>query len=123
MEEPLLILDSYGLEFAIPSRNDPRWTSFCSDIQRKESVRVFFTPLIPFGKDSNEEEHRDDYTIPQKVHYHSNWKRDQDAVHWIKLSRAQDQGLRFWQTKSHAIIVHNPMPADCIYRGNLSERV
>ena len=33
------ILDSCGLEFAIPSRNDPRWTSFCSDIQRKESVR------------------------------------------------------------------------------------
>ena len=59
---------------------------------------------------------RNDNTIPQKVHYHSYWKRDQDAVHWIKLSRAQDQGLRFWQTKSHAIIVHNPVPADCIYK-------
>ena len=23
--------------------------------------------------------------------------------------------MRFWKTKSHAIIVHNPVPADCIY--------
>ena len=30
-------------------------------------------------EDSDEEEPRDDYTIPQKVHYHSNWKRNQDA--------------------------------------------
>ena len=29
---------------------------------------VFFTPLNPFGGDSDEEEPRDDYTIPQKVH-------------------------------------------------------
>ena len=33
-----------------------------------------------------------------------------------KLSRAQDQGFRFWQTKSSAIIVHNPVPANCIYK-------
>ena len=32
---------------------------------------IFFTPLNPFGGDSDEEEPRDDYTIPQKVHYHS----------------------------------------------------
>ena len=58
----------------------------------------------------------DDYTIPQKVHYHSHWKRNQDAVNWEKLSRAQDQGLPFGQTKSHAIIVHDPVPAECIYK-------
>ena len=68
------------------------------------------------GRDSDEEEHRDNYKILHKVHYHSNWKRNQDADHWVKLSRAQDQGLQFWQTKSHAIIVHSPVPADCIKR-------
>ena len=26
---------------------------------------------------------------------------NQDAVYWIKLSRARDQGLQFWQTRSH----------------------
>ena len=43
---------------------------------------------------------------------------DQDAVYWIKLSRAQDQGLRFWKTKSIAIIVHHLVPGDCTYRVN-----
>ena len=33
-----------------------------------------------------------------------------------KLSRAQYQGLQFWQTKSHAIIAHSPVRADCIFR-------
>ena len=38
---------------------------------------VFFTPLNPSGG----EEPRDDYTVLQKVHYHSHWKRDQYAVY------------------------------------------
>ena len=50
------------------------------------------------------------------MHYHSQWKRYQDAVYWIKFPRAQDQGLQFWPTKSFAIIVHSPVPAECIYR-------
>ena len=50
------------------------------------------------------------------MHCHSNWKRNQDAVYWVKLSRAQDQGLPSWQTKSHATIVHNPVLADCIFK-------
>ena len=73
---------------------------------------IFFTPLNPFGGDSDEEEPLDDYTISQKVHYHSHWKHN----HWIKLSWAQDQGLQFRQTQSHAIIVHSPVPAGGIYR-------
>ena len=63
----------------------------------------------------DEEEPRDDYTVPREVH-------DQDAVYWITLSRAQDQGLRFWQTKSKAIIVHNLVPTDCIFLSSFSER-
>ena len=49
-----------------------------------------------------------------RVHYHSNWKHTQDAAYWFKLSRAQDQELRYWQTKSNATIVHNSVLADCI---------
>ena len=55
------------------------------------------------------------YTVPQKVHNTTHWKHNQDAVHWIKLSRAQDQGVQFWQTKSFAIITHDIVPGDCIY--------
>ena len=64
---------------------------------------------------SDEEEPRDDDTIPQKVHNHNHWKRNQDAVHWVELSRAQDQGLQFWQTESYAIIERSPVLADCTY--------
>ena len=48
------------------------------------------------------------------MHYHSHWKRNQDAFNWVNLSRTQDQGLPFWQAQSHAIIVHDPVPAECI---------
>ena len=41
---------------------------------------------------------------------------NQDAVYGIKLSRAQDQGLQFWQTKSFAIITPDIVPGDCIHR-------
>ena len=49
---------------------------------------MFFTPLDPFGDNSDEEEPRDDITIHQQVRFHSNWKRHQEAVYWVKLSRA-----------------------------------
>ena len=67
-------------------------------------------------KISDEEEPSDDLSVPRKMHYHSNWKHYQDTVSWIKMSRAQDQGLQFWQTKSTAILVHDHVLADCIYR-------
>ena len=82
----------------------------------KARQTVFFTPLNLFGENPDVEEPHDDYTVPQKDHYHSHWKRNQDAVCWIKLSRAQDLGLRFWQTKSFAIITHNSVPGDSIFR-------
>ena len=34
----------------------------------------------------------------------------------FKLSGAQDHGLRFWQTKSFAIITYATVPVDCIDR-------
>ena len=83
---------------------------------KENDKAVFFTPLNPFGNDPDEEKSHNDYTVPQKVHYKTNWKHNQDAVLWITLSRAQDQGLRFWQTKSFAIVTYATVPGDCIDR-------
>ena len=69
--------------------------------------------LKPFG-DHPDEELSDDLPKPRKVHYHSTWKNTQDAAYWINFVRAQDKGLRFWQTRSQAEIVHNSVPTDCI---------
>ena len=59
---------------------------------------VFFTPLNPFGNDPDEDALMV-VTVPQKVPYKNRRKRNQDAACWIKLKRAQDQGLQFLQTK------------------------
>ena len=41
---------------------------------------------LSHGKQSSlhlpDEELHDDYAVRQKVHYHSHWKRNQDAVYW-----------------------------------------
>ena len=52
----------------------------------------------------------------EKVHCHSYWRNDQNAVYWVELSRAQDLRLQFGETKSNAIIVHQPVPYPCIDR-------
>ena len=76
---------------------------------------VFFTPLNAFGNNPDEEKHHDDLRIPQNIHYKTYGKHNQDAVHWIKLSTAQDLGLQFVQTKSFAIITPD-IVGDCIRR-------
>ncbi len=75
-----------------------------------------FSPLNPLESDDEEEEYLDNMKIPRKFHYCSKWKHDQDAVYWVKLEEAQDLGLRFWQTKSNAIIVYEKVPPDCIFK-------
>ena len=77
---------------------------------------IFFTPPNPFGYNPAEEEPSDDLSKPRKIHNHSKWINTQDAVYWVNLARAQNKGLRFWQTRSNAVIVHNSVPADCIYK-------
>ena len=50
--------------------------------ESNERHTIFFTLLNPLGEKSDEEAPGDDLSIPRKVHYHSNWKHDQDAVYW-----------------------------------------
>ena len=83
--------------------------------QKKEDKPPFYTTQ-PFRERRRRRSSSWRPVSPKKCSYYSNWKHDQDVVYWVKLSRVQDQGLRFWQTKSHAIIVHNPLPPDCIFK-------
>ena len=39
-----------------------------------------------------------------------------NVVYLVRLKKAQDQGLHFWQTKTFAIITHATVPGDCIDR-------
>ena len=75
---------------------------------------VFF-PLV----DTMDENHKDPDTIdlnePRHAQYmHKAWKRHQNAVHWVDINLALRKGLKFYQTRSNAIILHETLPAYCI---------
>ena len=56
-----------------------------------------------------------DLSVPRRAQYlHNAWKRHQDAVLWVDINLAIKKGLKFYQTRSNAIILHETLPAYCI---------
>ena len=52
---------------------------------------------------------------PRHAQYmHKTWKRHQNAVYWVDINLAIRKGLKFYQTRSNAIILHETLPAYCI---------
>ena len=45
---------------------------------------------------------------------HKAWKRHQNTVYWVDINLALKKGLKFYQTRSNAIILHDTLPAFCI---------
>ena len=75
---------------------------------------VFCLPVDPVDK-----EHKDPDTIdlnaPRHAQYmHKAWKKHQNAVYWVDINLAQRKGLKIYQTRSNAIILHDTLPAHCI---------
>ena len=75
---------------------------------------VFFLSVDPMDKN-----HKDpdtiDLSVPSHAQYmHKAWKRHQDAVYWVDIDLAIQEGLTFYQTRSNAIILHETLPAYCI---------
>ena len=75
---------------------------------------VFFLPVDPMDK-----EHKDPDTIDlnaPRLAWCKNkaWKKHQDTVHWVDINLALKKGLKFYQTRSIAIILHETLPAYCI---------
>ena len=46
--------------------------------------------------------------------YKNTWKHFQDTVFGCNLKLAQQRGLRFYQTRSNAVILHDTLPAEFI---------
>ena len=75
---------------------------------------VFFLPVDPMDK-----EHKDPDTIdleaPRLAQYmHKAWKKHQNTVYWVNINFALKKGLKIYQTRSNAIILHETLPAYCI---------
>ena len=59
-----------------------------------------------------------DLSKARKEHYKSKWATIKDAIYWMNLRKAQDKGLKNWQTRSHAMILNDSVPADSIEHRN-----
>ena len=75
---------------------------------------VFSLPVDPMDK-----QHKDPETIdleaPRHAQYiHKAWKKHQNTVYWVDINLALKKGLKFYQTRSNAIILHETLPAYCI---------
>ena len=75
---------------------------------------VFFTPVDPMNK-----EHKDPDTVDLKAprlarYLQTACKKHQNMVYWVDIKLAQKKGLKFYQTRSNAIILYNTLPAYCI---------
>ena len=79
----------------------------------RERQTVFFTAVNPMHK-----KHKDpqelDLTKPRLASYKRKWRRHQDTVYWVEKQLAQRKGLKFYQTRSNAIILYDTLPAYCI---------
>ena len=67
---------------------------------------VFFLPVDPMDKN-----HKDPDTIdlnaPRHAQYmHEAWMRHQNIVNWVDINLALRKGLKFYHTRSNAIILH-----------------
>ena len=49
------------------------------------------------------------------------WKKHQNTVYWVDIRLAQKKGLKFYQTRSNAIILYNTLPPYCIPKSIMME--
>ena len=53
-------------------------------------------------------------TKPRLASYKQKWKVHQDTVYWVDIQLAQRKGLKFYQTRSNAVLLCDTLPAYCI---------
>ena len=120
LQDNVLILDNffeyiYHIRCAISlhSITNSRLTAGGQNSSRERQT-VFFTAVNPMHKN-----HKDPYDIdleaPRLAWYkQTKWRKHQDTVYWVDTQLAQQKRLKFYQTRSNAIILHDTLPAYCI---------
>ena len=66
---------------------------------------VFFTKVNPMEDENEKEETSCDLTKARIVPYNNTWKLHQHTEDGCNLKLAQEKGLLFYQTRSHAIFL------------------
>ena len=75
---------------------------------------VLFTPVDPMNKEQKYPDTIDLKAPPLARYMHKAWKKHQNTVYWVDINFALKKGLKFDQTRSNAIILHETLPAYCI---------
>ena len=79
----------------------------------RDRQTVFFTAVNPMHKN-----HQDpielDLTKPRLASYKQKWKVHHDTVYGVDIQLAQRKELKFYQTRSNAVILYKILPAYCI---------
>ena len=78
----------------------------------RDRQTVFFTAVNPMHKNHKDPQELD-LTKPRLASYKQEWKVHQDTVYWVDFQFAQRKGLKFYQTRSNEIILHETLPAYC----------
>ena len=75
---------------------------------------VFFLLVDPSDR-SHKDLDEIDLNVPRHAQYlHNAWKKHQDAVYWVDIDLSIQKGLKFYQTRSNAIIFQETLLAYCI---------
>ena len=74
---------------------------------------VFFLPVDPMDKNHKDPDTFDLGAPPLAQYMHKAWKKDQNTVYGIDINLALKKGLKFYQTRSNAVILHETLPAYC----------
>ena len=72
---------------------------------------IFFLPVDPMDKNHKDPD-KIDLEAPRLVLcVRKAWKKHQNTVYWFDINLAQKKELKFYQTRSNAIILHETLPA------------
>ena len=83
--------------------------------QNSSKRQTVFFLFVNLGYNSHKDPDEIDLSVPRHAQYlHNAWQRHQDAVYWVDIDLAIQKGLKFYQTRSNAIILQETLPAYCI---------
>ena len=72
---------------------------------RRDRQSVFFTAVNPIDIQPDRRQVEYDLDKPRIAPYKHSWRAHHNTFFWYNLKLAQRKGLRFYQTRSHAITV------------------
>ena len=84
---------------------------------------VFFLPVDPMDQNHKDPD-KIDLEAPRLAQYmHKAWKKHQNTVYWVDIDLAQKKGLKFYQTRSNAIILYETLHQLIVSRKYIRESI